>query len=115
MRRMTRALLAALALASAVVLAGCAGTAGASGTPSSTVQVSAQGNFTPSGPAKAGAPVTLEFSQGGGCTAAIQFKELGIYEDLTDGGGTVNLPALDAGEYPLYCQSMMVMGVLKVQ
>lgn len=111
MRRTARLTLAMLGLITAVSLVGCAGATEAS----STVKVEAQGAFTPAGPAKAGVPITLEFGPGGGCTAAIQFKELGIYEDLTDGGGTVTLPALPAGEYPLYCQSDMVMGVLKVQ
>lgn len=106
--RIVLALFAAISLA---VLTGCA----AAPPSGSTVKISAQGSFSPSGPAKAGTPLTLEFGAGSGCTAAVQFKELGIFEDLTDGGGVVNLPALPAGEYPLICQSDMVMGTLSVQ
>lgn len=111
MRRIRRLLLATIAVLALIVLSGCAEKTSAS----DSIRVDAQGSFTPSGPAKAGVPLTLEFGPGGGCTAAIQFKELGIYEDLTDGGGTVKLPALAKGEYPLYCQTMMVMGVLRVE
>lgn len=111
MRRTTLTIVLILAVAGVLALAGCS----KSVEPASSLTVSAQGAFTPSGPARAGVPLKLEFGQGGGCTAAVQFQELGIYEDLTDGGGTVSLPALEPGEYPLYCQSMMVMGVLTVQ
>lgn len=79
------------------------------------ISVRSDGNFVPSASAAAGTPIRLEFGPGSGCTAAIQFPERGIYEDLTDGGGVVELPALTAGEYPLLCQSNMVMGVLEVE
>lgn len=79
------------------------------------IRVSAQGTFTPAAVAKAGTPIRLEFGPGGGCTAAVKFAELGVFEDLTDGGGVVNLPALEPGEYPLVCQADMVMGVLRVE
>lgn len=114
MRTRYRILIALSVAATMLALTGCAG-APAAQVASETVQIDAQGKFTPSGPAKAGVPLRLEFGPGGGCTAAIQFKELGIFEDLTDGGGTVSLPALKPGEYPLICQSDMVMGVLQVQ
>jgi len=80
-----------------------------------TIRVAAQGTFEPAAVAKAGIPLRLEFGPGAGCTAAIQFPELGIFEDLTDGGGVVDLPSLQAGEYPLICQADMVMGVLRVE
>lgn len=99
----------------ATVLAGC-------GTETATVvdgvqviDVEAQGTFEPSAVAAAGTPIRLQFGPGGGCTAAIQFPEYGIFEDLTDGGGIVALPALPAGEYPLICQSNMSMGTLIVE
>ncbi len=79
------------------------------------IRVSAQGTFTPAAAAKAGVPIRLEFGPGGGCTAAVKFAEYGVFEDLTDGGGVVNLPALGPGEYPLVCQADMVMGVLRVE
>lgn len=95
-------------------LAGCAATGQPSQDASGTVRVSADGAFVPSGPARAGEPIRLEFGPGAGCTAAVKFPEHGIFEDLTDGGGVVELPALAPGEYPLICQADMVMGVLTV-
>jgi len=99
----------------ALAAVGCAQTGAVSADGTQVIKVSAAGAFAPSGPAKAGAPVRLEFGPGSDCTAAVQFESLGIFEDLTDGGGVVDLPALEAGEYPLVCQSNMVMGVLTVE
>jgi len=99
----------------AVFAAGCATTAAVTPDGAQVIQVSASGTFAPASAAKAGQPIRLEFGPGGGCTAAIKFDELGVFEDLTDGGGTVELPALDAGQYPLICQSDMVMGTLTVE
>ncbi|TDB38250.1 MAG: hypothetical protein D9V44_09515 [Actinobacteria bacterium] len=98
-------------------VAGCAQTATGSADADGrqVIEVSSQGTFEPAATAKAGQPIRLEFGPGGGCTAAIKFDQLGIYEDLTDGGGTVELPALDPGQYSLICQSDMVMGVLVVE
>lgn len=98
-----------------VFAAGCAQNTITSADGRQVIQVSSQGTFDPSAAAKAGQPIRLEFGPGGGCTAAVKFDQLGIYEDLTDGGGTVDLPALDPGQYPLICQSDMVMGVLIVE
>ncbi len=98
-----------------LLAAGCAQTTTSSEDGRQVIEVSSQGTFDPSVTAKAGQPIRLEFGPGGGCTAAVKFDQLGIYEDLTDGGGTVELPALDPGQYPLICQSDMVMGVLIVE
>lgn len=98
-----------------LLAAGCAQTATSSEDGRQVIEVSSQGTFDPSVAAKAGLPIRLEFGPGGGCTAAVKFSQLGIYEDLTDGGGTVDLPALDPGKYPLICQSDMVMGTLVVE
>jgi Cu+-exporting ATPase len=94
---------------------GCAQAATVSPDGRQSIEVSSQDTFEPSATAKAGQPIRLEFGPGGGCTAAVKFDQLGIYEDLTDGGGTVDLPALDPGQYPLICQSDMVMGLLVVE
>lgn len=98
-----------------VLLTGCAPTATASSDGRQVIEVSSQGVFQSAGTAKAGQPIRLEFGPGGGCTAAVKFDQFGIFEDLTDGGGTVDLPALDPGQYPLICQSDMVMGTLVVE
>lgn len=99
----------------AALAAGCTQASAVSAEGEQVIQVSAQGTFEPEGAAKAGQPIRLEFDQGDGCTAAVKFDELGVFEDLTDGGGVVKLPALDAGQYPLVCQSDMVMGTLVVE
>ena len=107
-------ILASLVLVAALS-AGCTlgGTAAVDG--EQVIRVSAQGTFAPETVAKAGQPIRLEFGPGGGCTAAVKFDQLGIFEDLTDGGGVVNLPPLEAGRYPLICQSDMDMGTLVVE
>lgn len=105
----------ALLVMAAALAAGCTQARAVSADGEQVIQVSAQGTFEPDSTAKAGTPIRLEFDQGGGCTAAVKFDQLGIYEDLTDGGGVVKLPALDSGSYPLVCQSDMVMGTLVVE
>lgn len=113
---MQRRLIVLLVLVSVVLLAaGCAQATTVSADGRQVIEVSSQGTFEPAATAKAGQPIRLKFSAGGGCTAAVKFDQLGIYEDLTDGGGTVDLPALDPGQYPLICQADMVMGVLVVE
>ena len=99
----------------AVLAAGCTQGSAVSADGEQVIRVSAQGTFAPETTAKAGQPIRLEFGQGDGCTAAIKFDQLGIFEDLTDGGGVVQLPALEAGRYPLICQSDMDMGTLVVE
>ncbi len=110
-----RLVILALLVLVASLSAGCTQASVVSADGEQIIQVSAQGIFAPDTTAKAGRPIRLEFGQGGGCTAAVKFDQLGIFEDLTDGGGVVKLPALDAGQYPLVCQSDMVMGTLVVE
>ena len=113
---MTRRIILLLTIAVlAFALAGCGAEKAAVVDGVQVISVASQGTFEPSAVAAAGTPIRLEFGPGGGCTAAIQFPERGIFEDLTDGGGIVELPALPAGEYPLICQSNMAMGTLVVE
>jgi plastocyanin domain-containing protein len=65
--------------------------------------------------AQAGVPIVLNFGEGQGCMAEVQFKDFPIYEDLTAGGATVELPALEPGEYEFACGMEMVFGVVVVQ
>lgn len=111
----SRLIVLVVLVSAAVLSAGCAPTATVSQDGRQVIEVSSQGAFEPAATAKAGEPIRLEFGPGGGCTAAIKFDQLGIFEDLTDGGGTVDLPALSPGRYPLICQSDMAMGTLVVE
>ena len=63
----------------------------------------------------AGVPTQLTFGQGSGCLAQIMSKDLGFFEDLTAGPVTINLPALDAGEYSFACGMEMVFGKIVVE
>jgi hypothetical protein len=63
----------------------------------------------------AGIPSQLVFSEGQGCLAEVSFPQFGIERDLTSGGATVEIPALQAGEYPFSCGMEMVYGVLVVR
>lgn len=63
----------------------------------------------------AGVPAQITFGQGSGCLAQVMSKELGFFEDLTAGPVTVNLPALDAGEYSFACGMEMVFGKIVVE
>lgn len=111
-----RIVVLAIAAVLSLSLVGCAGAQGGSSADGGqSIRVSANGTFAPERVAKAGVPLRLEFGPGSGCTAAIKFPDRGIFEDLTDGGGVVELPALAAGQYPLICQSDMVMGTLTVE
>lgn len=110
-----RIVVAAAAVGLSLALVGCAGTQDSAGSGGQSIRVSANGTFTPERVAQAGTPLRLEFGPGSGCTAAVKFPDRGIFEDLTDGGGVVELPALQAGQYPLICQADMVMGTLTVE
>ncbi|PKQ21125.1 MAG: hypothetical protein CVT66_01310 [Actinobacteria bacterium HGW-Actinobacteria-6] len=114
-RMRSRLLVLVVSVLVALSVTGCAQSAEESADGRQVIEVSSQGTFEPAVAAKAGQPIRLEFGPGGGCTAAVKFDQFGIYEDLTDGGGTVELPALDPGQYSLICQSDMVMGVLVVE
>lgn len=63
----------------------------------------------------AGVPARITFGQGSGCTAQVMSNELGFFEDLTTGPVTVELPALDAGEYTFSCGMAMVFGKIVVE
>ena len=65
--------------------------------------------------AQAGTPITLNFGEGAGCMAEVQFADSPVFEDLTSGGATVELPALEPGEYGFSCGMEMVFGTLVVQ
>jgi hypothetical protein len=64
---------------------------------------------------KAGVPAEITFGQGAGCTAQVMSNELGFFEDLSAGPRTVELPALEKGEYPFYCGMQMVFGKIVVE
>lgn len=64
---------------------------------------------------QAGVPAEITFAEGQGCLAQVVFPDLDIGADLTDGGATVRIPALDAGEYTFSCGMRMVFGKLTVR
>jgi hypothetical protein len=75
-----------------------------------------QGYFDPSVIVlEAGVPAEIVFSEGYGCMAEVMFKDFAIFEDLTQGGVVVNLPALEPGEYGFSCGMEMVFGTLVVK
>ncbi len=65
--------------------------------------------------AQAGTPITLNFGEGSGCMAEVMFEDFDVFEDLTSGGATVQLPALETGQYTFSCGMEMVFGTLVVQ
>lgn len=75
------------------------------------------GSFAPNViKAKAGVPIVIDFSQApGGCLSGVYFPDFGIDEDLTGGAKTIELPALDPGEYTFYCQMQMVSAKIVVE
>lgn len=75
------------------------------------------GSFNPNViKAKAGVPIIIDFSQApGGCLSGVYFPDFGIDEDLTGGAKTIELPALDPGEYTFYCQMQMVSAKIVVE
>ena len=75
------------------------------------------GSFSPNlVRAKAGVPIEIEFSRApGGCMSGVLFPDFNVQEDLTGGPKTVTLPALEAGEYPFYCQMQMISATLVVE
>jgi len=64
---------------------------------------------------KAGVPVEITFGQSSGCTGQVMSKELGFFEDLTQGPKTVKVPALEKGEYAFSCGMEMVFGKIVVE
>jgi len=75
------------------------------------------GSFNPNViKAKAGVPIEIAFSQApGGCLSGVFFPDFNINEDLTAGGKTVQLPALEKGEYQFFCQMQMVSAKIVVE
>lgn len=63
----------------------------------------------------AGIPAVITFSESSGCTAEVVSEDLGFYADLTQGPQTVQLPALEPGEYGFSCGMQMVFGKIVVQ
>jgi hypothetical protein len=62
-----------------------------------------------------GVPAEITFGQSSGCTAQVQSKDLGFFEDLTAGPVTVKLPALQPGTYAFSCGMEMVFGSIVVE
>lgn len=63
----------------------------------------------------AGVPAKVTFGQSSGCTAQVMSEQLGFFEDLTTGPVTVELPALEPGEYDFSCGMAMVFGKIVVE
>ena len=81
-----------------------------------TIDINADGSFDPNIiNATAGVPIELRIGQGSGCMAEFMFPEFDVFEDLTQGGAVVQLPALQPGEYSFSCGMEMVFGTLVVQ
>lgn len=64
---------------------------------------------------KAGVPAQITFGQSSGCTGEVMSKELGFFEDLTGGPVTVDVAALEPGEYAFSCGMEMVFGKIVVE
>jgi len=64
---------------------------------------------------KAGVPAKITFGQSSGCTGQVMSEELGLFADLTAGPVTVDVPALEAGEYSFSCGMQMVFGKIVVE
>lgn len=82
-----------------------------------TIEVDAsQGYYDPDTiRAKAGVPIKITFSQASGCLAQVVFPQFNVGADLTSGPQTIELPALEAGEYGFNCGMNMVFGKLVVE
>lgn len=104
---------------------GCCGGGGPAVEGSTTVEGDVQriavdtsaGSFNPNViKAKAGVPIVIDFSQApGGCLSGVYFPDFSIDEDLTAGGKTIELPALEPGEYQFFCQMQMVSAKIVVE
>ena len=65
--------------------------------------------------ATAGVPIEFTIGEGSGCMAEFMFPEFDVFEDLTQGGAVVQLPAMQPGEYSFSCGMEMVFGTLVVE
>lgn len=63
----------------------------------------------------AGVPAQITFGQSSGCTAQVLSRDIGFFEDLSYGPATVDVPALEAGEYSFSCGMEMVFGKIIVE
>lgn len=87
-----------------------------SGKKQSTSVDIAKGNFSPGEISlKAGVPTELTFGAAASCITEVNFKELGVKQDLTAGPATVKLPALEPGTYTFACPQEHQVGKLIVQ
>ena len=81
-------------------------------------QITVKGGYSPAlVEVKAGMPVQLVFDrqETGECTSHVVFSDLGIDAHLPGNKETsVDLPALDPGDYPFACGMNMVHGILRV-
>ena len=81
-------------------------------------QITVKGGYSPAlVEVKAGMPVQLVFDrqETGECTSHVVFSDLGIDAHLPGNKETsVDLPALDPGDYPFACGMNMVHGMLRV-
>jgi copper chaperone CopZ len=64
--------------------------------------------------AKAGIPLEIEFAPGQECRTVVKFPEIGVEEEIGQ-GGTVKLPALEAGTYQIVCGGDGPEGTLLVE
>jgi plastocyanin domain-containing protein len=64
---------------------------------------------------KAGVPAEITFGRGSGCMGYVQSPDLGFQADLTGGPQTVELPALEPGQYYFACGMDMVPGLIVVE
>ncbi|MDA3935743.1 MAG: cupredoxin domain-containing protein [Actinomycetota bacterium] len=64
--------------------------------------------------AEAGIPIELEFAPGQECRVAVKLPQLGIEQNIAQ-GGTVSLGAVEAGEYDILCSGDGYEGTLIVE
>ncbi|MBN2405482.1 MAG: hypothetical protein JXE06_07875 [Coriobacteriia bacterium] len=64
--------------------------------------------------AASGVPLSLEFAPGQACRTSVSLPALGIAQDISE-GGTVQIPALDPGEYYILCGGGAQEGLLIVE
>lgn len=64
---------------------------------------------------EAGVPARITFGASQGCTAEVASEDLGFYADLTRGPVTVDVEALEPGEYEFFCGMQMVFGTVVVR
>lgn len=65
--------------------------------------------------AKAGVPIRLTVERGEGCAAGLLIPALGVQVDNSAADASVDLGALEAGDYRFTCGMEMVEGVLEVR